>query len=157
MLKYILKRTGYMILTFVIITCMCFVLIRMLDPIPLPPDDPVSLVVDARREALGYNEPMLVQLGIFAKNVLTEFDFGISEVLYFGQDVADIFFEKLPATIAVNLYSIVLSIPPGHRAGRHRRPVQGQMAGSHHQHRDHGVHFRAQLCLRLLDSVSAVR
>ena len=113
MLKYVIKRLLYMILVFLIITLMCFVLVRML-PLPtLPPEDVHTKVVLMRREALGYNEPYLVQFWIFLKNVLTRFDWGLSEKLYFGQDVWSIFRQKLPATMIVNLYSIILSIPIG--------------------------------------------
>ncbi|MCR5310935.1 MAG: ABC transporter permease [Lachnospiraceae bacterium] len=102
-----------MILVFLIITLMCFVLVRML-PLPtLPPEDAHTKVVMMRREALGYNEPYLVQFWIFLKNVITKFDWGLSEKLYFGQDVWAIFRQKLPATMIVNLYSIILSIPFG--------------------------------------------
>ncbi len=113
MLKYVIKRILYMILVFLIITLMCFVLVRML-PLPtLPPEDSHTKVVMMRREALGYNEPYLVQFWIFLKNVITKFDWGLSEKLYFGQDVWTIFRQKLPATMIVNLYSIILSIPFG--------------------------------------------
>ncbi|MCR5279729.1 MAG: ABC transporter permease [Lachnospiraceae bacterium] len=113
MLKYVVKRTLYMILVFFIITLMCFVLVRML-PLPvLPPEDVHTKVVEMRREALGYNEPYLVQFGIFLKNIFTANDWGVSEKLYFGQDVWDIFKQKLPATMIVNFYSIILSIPIG--------------------------------------------
>lgn len=102
-----------MLLVFTIITCICFVLIRMLPPLPLDPLRSETLVVEARREALGYNEPYLVQFGIFVKNILTDFDWGVSEKLYYGQEVTKIFFEKLPATMLVNLYSILGAIPLG--------------------------------------------
>ena len=102
-----------MIMVFLIITCMCFVLIRMLPPRPLPAENPTSAIVEARREALGYNKPKLVQFGIFLKNVVTKWDWGVSDFLYYGQDVGTVFFEKLPATMVVNLYSIILSIPIG--------------------------------------------
>ena len=113
MLKYALQRFLYMLLVLLIITCMCFVLVRMLDPHTLPPGDPHTAVVQARREAQGYNEPYLVQFGIYLRDVVTEFDWGISDVLFFGQDVWDIFVERLPASMIVNLYSIILSIPIG--------------------------------------------
>ena len=102
-----------MIIVFTIITLMCFVLIRMLPQPVLPPEDPHAQVMEMRREALGYNEPYLVQFGLFVKNVVTKFDWGLSEKLYFGQDVWKIFSGKLPATMVVNLYSIILSIPIG--------------------------------------------
>ncbi|MBR1635630.1 MAG: ABC transporter permease [Lachnospiraceae bacterium] len=113
MIKYTLQRIFYMILVFIIIMLMCFVLVRML-PLPvLPPDDPHTQVVEMRREAMGYNEPYLVQFWIYVKGIVTHFDWGISDKLYFGQDVWSIFKEKLPATVIVNLYSILLSIPIG--------------------------------------------
>ena len=113
MLKYALQRTLYMILVFFIITLMCFVLIRMLPQPVLPPGDSHTVVIEMRREALGYNEPYLVQFAIFLKNLFTGFDWGLSERLYFGQNVWDVFIQKLPATMVVNLYSIIWSIPVG--------------------------------------------
>ena len=102
-----------MFLVFIVIMLMCFVLVRML-PLPvLPPEDPHTQVVRMRREAMGYNEPYLVQFGLFVKNVVTKFDWGLSDKLYFGQDVWSIFKQKLPATVIVNLYSIIFSIPIG--------------------------------------------
>lgn len=113
MVKYTLQRTLYMILVFFIITFMCFVLIRML-PLPaLPPEDVHTQIVQMRREALGYNKPYVVQFGIFLKNIFTEFNWGLSEKLYYGQDVWSIFTQKLPATMVVNLYSIIWTIPVG--------------------------------------------
>ena len=113
MVKYVFQRIFYMLLVFTIITCMCFVLIRMLPPVPLPPEKAESAIVEARREALGYNKPYMVQFAIFVKNVVTEFDWGVSDVLYYGRSVAEVFFGKLPATVVVNLYSIIFSIPIG--------------------------------------------
>ncbi|MGN1445441.1 MAG: ABC transporter permease subunit, partial [Eubacteriales bacterium] len=102
-----------MLLTLLIITLICFVLIRMLPLKELPIGDPHTDVILAQREAFGYNKPYLVQFGIFLKNIFTRFDWGISDQLYFGQNVADIFLSKLPATMLINVYSIVLSIPFG--------------------------------------------
>ena len=111
--KYVLQRVLLMLLTLLIITFMCFVLVRML-PLPiLPTNDPHSDVIAARREAMGYNKPYLVQFGIFLKRIFTGWDWGVSEKLYPGQDVGAIFFSKLPATMVVNIYSIILSIPIG--------------------------------------------
>ena len=112
-LKYIAQRVALMLMTLFIITMMCFILVRMLPAVALPSEDPHTAIVEARREALGYNKPYLVQFGIFLKNIFTEFDWGVSEVLYVGQDVYDKFLEKLPATMMVNFLSIILSIPIG--------------------------------------------
>ena len=82
MFKYTLQRILYMCMVLLIITAMCFVLVRMLPPAELPPGDPHTEVVEARREALGYNKPYMVQFGIFLKNIFTKFDWGVSDKLY---------------------------------------------------------------------------
>ncbi len=102
-----------MLLTLFVILGICFVLIRMLPPAPLPPGDPHTADIEARREAMGYNKPLLVQFAIFVKTLLTTWDWGFSDKLYFGREVWSIFMEKMPATVVVNLYSIILSIPIG--------------------------------------------
>ena len=113
MLKYVAQRILLMLVTLLVITCMCFVLIRMLPPVELPAGDPHTQVILARREAMGYNKPYLVQFGIFLRDIVTKWDWGVSDKLYLGQDVANIFASKLPATMIVNVYSILLSIPIG--------------------------------------------
>ncbi len=113
MAKYIIKRILLMLFTLLVITLICFVLVRMLPPAELPLNDPHTKIIEIRREAAGYNKPYLVQFWIFLKGILTKFDWGVSDKLYFGQDVAAIFLGKLPATVIVNLYSIILSIPLG--------------------------------------------
>ncbi len=113
MVKYIAQRLVLMLITLLIITCMCFILIRML-PLPsLPAGDPHTQQILDRREALGYNKPYLVQFGIFLKSVITKWDWGISEGVARGWEVADLFAMKLPSTVLLNLYSIVWSIPVG--------------------------------------------
>lgn len=113
MIKYAIKRVLYMCLVFFIITLMCFVLIRML-PLPtMPPDDIHYEVIMIRREALGYNKPYLEQFAIFLTGVFTKFDWGLSEKLYTGRAVVEVFLEKLPASMIVNLYSILWTIPVG--------------------------------------------
>ena len=92
--KYVAQRIALMLFTLLIITLICFVLVRMLPPAELPLNDPHTAVIEARREAQGYNKPYLVQFGIFLRNIFTKFDWGLSDKLYFGQNVADIFLQK---------------------------------------------------------------
>ena len=102
-----------MLITLFIITGMCFILIRMLPPATVSPEDPHAEIVELRREALGYNKPLLVQFGIFLKSVFTKWDWGVSDKLYVGRDVFQMLYQKMPATVLVNLYSILISIPIG--------------------------------------------
>ena len=113
MFKYALQRFLYMLLVLLIISCMCFILIRMLPAITLPPGDPHTAVIERQRELQGYNEPYLVQFGIYLKNIVTEFDWGISDKIFWGRDVWEVFVELLPASMIVKFYSIILSIPIG--------------------------------------------
>ncbi|MCQ2506899.1 MAG: ABC transporter permease [Lachnospiraceae bacterium] len=113
MFRYSLRRIGLMLINLLIITYMCFALIRMLPPPELPQGDPHTTVIMERREAMGYNKPIPVQFGLFLNGIFTRGDWGISDKLYFGQDVATIFTSKLPASMIVNLYSIIWTIPVG--------------------------------------------
>ena len=113
MFKYALKRIAYMTLVILIITFMCFTLVRMLPPVALLPGDPHSAILEKQREAAGYGEPYIVQFAIYLKNIFTKFDWGLSDKLYYGQPVWDIFVKKLPPSMVVNIYSIILSIPIG--------------------------------------------
>ena len=113
MTKYIIKRVLLMFLTLLIITTMCFVLIKLL---PLPAiremGRDVNLIL-AKREAMGYNKPIMVQFYLFMKNILFHWDWGVGEQMYEALSVWDVMMQKLPYTVLVNLYSILFAIPLG--------------------------------------------
>lgn len=113
MTKYVIKRILLMFLTLFIILTICFVLIKLL---PLPAikmmGRDVNLVL-AKREKMGYNKPILVQYYLFLKSVITEWDWGVGEQMYEGLSVWGVLMQKLPYTVLVNLYSILIAIPLG--------------------------------------------
>lgn len=113
MLKYVLKRLGLVFFSFFVILIICFFLIKMLpDPVPNMFGKDLELILK-RREALGYNKPIIVQFFIFLKNVIFYQDWGMSEKMYFGSDVWETFIDKLPATMIVNFYAMLVSVPIG--------------------------------------------
>ena len=112
MAKYLLKRILLMILTFFVIVTICFMLIRLL-PRELPMEENLREVMLARFEALGYNEPLLVQYGIYLKNIFTSWDFGTSWYVQFRADAWDVLMDRLWPTVLVNFYSFLLSVPLG--------------------------------------------
>lgn len=112
MFKYILKRIAFMLLTLVIIMTICFTAIKMLQP-ETPMMGAKAEVEMARREALGLNEPIMVQYGIFLKNIVTKGDWGTSWHIDYLKPVGEVISSRLMPTVIVNLYSIVLSIPLG--------------------------------------------
>ena len=58
---------------------------------------------------------MFKQLGIYIKRIVTEGDFGIATTYgeYINQPVWDVFVEKLPPTILINIYSTIIGVPIG--------------------------------------------
>ena len=111
--KYVIKRLLLMILTFAVIATICFVLVKLL-PLPIINEigrDPA--VIEAQREAMGYNKPILVQYVMYWTKIFLYGDFGLGQQMYVGQSVLKIMLDKIPYTVTVNLYSISLSIPMG--------------------------------------------
>ena len=119
MAKYVVKRILFMLLTFVIIISVAFVLIRLL------PNEPpeqfgkdMQLVLQSRyRQGLsdinGNPIPLIQQYWNFLTKTLIGGDWGVSEKLYFGQSCFQIFLDKLPNTILVNVYSSLIAVPIG--------------------------------------------
>lgn len=112
MTKYILKRLLLMLFVLFCIVTICFVLIRML-PRTLPTDKDLQVAISQRWEALGYNKPILVQYGIYLKNIFTKWDFGTSWYIDVLTPVTQVIGERLLPTVLVNLYSLILSTPIG--------------------------------------------
>ena len=111
--KYILKRILLMLMVFLIIISICFVLVKLVPNKPAEQFGKDMALIEMRREALGYNKPILEQYVIFLQKSLLGFDWGVSESLYVGQDVWGKFMEKMPATVAVNLYTMIFAVPLG--------------------------------------------
>ncbi len=111
--KYVVKRILLMFLTLFIIMTICFVLIKLL-PLPAVKEmgRDINLVLE-KRNKMGYNKPIMVQYYLFWKNILTDWDWGVGEQMYEGYSVWGVMMDKLPYTILVNLYSILLAIPLG--------------------------------------------
>jgi len=115
MFKYICKRIGLMIVTFTIIFVTCFVLVKL-----LPVDYSVGFgedtaKIEAQLRARGYDKPIMEQLVLYLKRIVLEGDFGIGFRMpeYRGRAVWDVFIEKLPPTILINIYSSLIAIPIG--------------------------------------------
>lgn len=129
MFKYILKRLGLMLMTFVIIMFMCFVLIKMLPIVVNAGAGEDANITWMQLEARGYvtnlryNEfgniigadsvPVMVQLWNYLVRIFKYGDFGMGVTMYRNQPVWDIFTEKLPPTVLINVYSTLIGVPIG--------------------------------------------
>lgn len=112
MFKYVLKRIGLLIVTFFIIMTICFTLIKMLQP-EVPMMGAQAEAEEARREALGWNEPIMVQYGIYLCNIITDWDWGTSWEIDYMKPTSEVIASRLPPTILLNIYSLIISLPLG--------------------------------------------
>ena len=107
MASYLLKRIGLMIITFIITVFLFFVFIKLMPNNKPSLDDPILFERLAERE--GWNEPIIVQFGLWVKNIFTEGSFGFS--INKKEDVGAYYFSKIPASIQINLIPYILSVP----------------------------------------------
>lgn len=130
MFKYVVKRLGLMLFTFIIIFTMCFVLIKLL-PIPtnvLPGQDPeivmktlegrgwITNIREGENGVYDYDRvPIMLQYGNYIKRVLTKGDFGIATTYgeYLNMDLREVFVSHLPPTMLINIYSTLIGVPIG--------------------------------------------
>ncbi len=113
MYKYVLKRLGLMVFTFLAIVTICFFLVKLLPNVPAEQFGKDATIILQRREALGYNKPLIEQYFIFLTRTLIGGDWGIGETMYPTQDVWTVFLSKLPPTMYVNILAMLVSVPLG--------------------------------------------
>ena len=108
MAAYLIRRLWQMIPTLVGVVLLVFFLFKAFG------DDPAVVLggllatpeqIDAIRQQLGLNEPWWVQLGLFAKQIVT-FDWGRSWATQ--ESIAHLFATRLPATLTVMVPILVL-------------------------------------------------
>ena len=117
MAKYVLKRVLLMLFVLFCIVTICFILVRML-PMTMPQGTVGQQeAIKDRWEALGYNKPIIVQYGIYLKNIITNLDFGTSWYIEYRTPALEVITSRLLPTVLVNLYSLLISTPIGIAVG----------------------------------------
>lgn len=113
MVRIILRRFREVLLFLLAITFISFFIIR------LAPGDPVLTIlnvdeisvtqeqVEALREEMGFNDPFLVQYGLWIVKIIT-LDFGNSYIT--NQPVMDVLLAGLPATIELTIGSLLVML-----------------------------------------------
>ncbi|AIO18369.1 Oligopeptide transport system permease protein OppB [Candidatus Izimaplasma bacterium HR1] len=98
-----------MIITFIITVFLFFVFIKLIPdnhiPAPLSGDDWYE-IYKARE---GWDKPIIVQFGLWVRNIFEDGSFGFSVLL--KRDVSSAYFSKIPASIRINIVPYFLSIP----------------------------------------------
>jgi peptide/nickel transport system permease protein len=116
MRRYLTRRLLQIVPVLLLIAFIVFALVYMAgDPVVLMlPDDATPQQVEQLREALGLDQPFLIQFGSFLLNLIT-FDFGSS--YRYSASALSIVMERLPATFLLGAVSMliatVIAIPLG--------------------------------------------
>jgi peptide/nickel transport system permease protein len=113
MIGIVLRRLGSAVPILVIVSLITFAMIHLI------PGDPAAAIaglsatpeqIEVVREQLGLNQPLLSQL-LHWYWALLHGDLGRS--LLMGQPVAQVTFERLPVTLALSAYALVLTLMLG--------------------------------------------
>lgn len=113
MLSFIVRRTLSAIPVLIGIIVVVFFLIRAI------PGDPCTAILGEQatpaacarfNEANGLNEPVIVQLGIYMKNVVT---LDLGESIRFSQPVNQLLIERLPLTIELATTALMIAVAVG--------------------------------------------
>jgi peptide/nickel transport system permease protein len=109
MLKFLLKRLLEIIPVLLIISFIVFTLVFVAgDPVALMlPEDASQEDIENLREALGLNDPFIVQYGTYMLNLL-QGDFGDS--FRYNTAALPLVLERLPATLELAFASLVIAI-----------------------------------------------
>ncbi len=117
MVKYIMGRIGAMLLTLFLVMTLSFWVIRLM-PMSIFENPEVSPEVQYKlEERMHLHDPMVVQYYYFLEGIIARGDFGTSVKLRPGLEVFEIILERIPPTMILNFFSLLLSIPLGILAG----------------------------------------
>ena len=114
MAKYILKRLLFLIPILLGVSAIIFTLKT------LTPGDPARMIlgnsateeqVNAKREQLGLNDPVIVQYGRYIKNIVTKLDFG--ESYKTGKPVLEELLPRLWTSTKITIFAVLLGAVMG--------------------------------------------
>ena len=114
MLKYLAKRIGRSILTLFIIVTLVFCLLRLM-PVEgyfANYEKMTEAQIQAGLQSMGLLDPLPVQIGRFWVNMLHG-DLGVSHIYKVNASVTGILAKKLPISIQMGVYAMLLSLVIG--------------------------------------------
>lgn len=111
MIKYLIKRIGRSLLTLVIIIVIVFSLLRFM---PIEGyfqnfDKLTEAQINAGLENMGLNDPLPIQLIHFFKGAIHG-DFGVSRTYMANVPVMQIIGDKIPISMILGIFSIIISM-----------------------------------------------
>lgn len=118
MAKYVMQRILAMLLTLFIIVTVGFMVIRLMPGGIF--DDAVDMTYEQRaalEAKYNLDKPIPVQYALFLKGLVMDGDWGTSLKMYVNVPVWDIIKTKIPVTLYINFFSLLLSLPLGIMCG----------------------------------------
>ena len=123
MVAYLIKRLILAAFTLLTILLVSYVLLRLAPGDPtkssLFGSDSAGTAVNAEegglrqnrsmREALNLDKPILVGFGLWLRDVVLHGDFGVSASVDPGRPVTELILERLPVTVTLNFWAVVLT------------------------------------------------
>ena len=114
MAKYIMQRILAMLVTLFIIITIGFMVIRLMPGGIF--DDAVDMTYEQRtalEAKYNLDKPIPIQYAMFLKGLVLEGDWGTSLKMYVNVPVWDVIKTKIPVTLYINFFSLIISLPLG--------------------------------------------
>jgi oligopeptide transport system permease protein len=114
MLKFILKRVGFGITTMFVIITMTFFLIHAVpgDPMAAGAKNLPESAKAAFKAKYGLDKPVVVQYGMYLKNLITKGELGDS-MIYMGRSTNTIIAESAPISADIGIRALIIEIGVG--------------------------------------------
>lgn len=112
MIKYTIKRILLMLFTLFVITTICFVLIHSLPIVVNAQVGKDKELAEAIIQSRGYRDPIMKQYVTYLGRIFKG-DFGVGINMEQGTYVLENFKQRLPATMLINIYAMLFSVPIG--------------------------------------------
>jgi peptide/nickel transport system permease protein len=115
MVRYVIRRVIWAIVTLTIVSFLVFLIFYV-----LPPGDPAALraghfanpqLIAEIRHTLGLDKPLWVQYWDYIRAIVLHFDFGYS--YQYDQPVKSLIIDRLPATISLTVGAVVVWVSIG--------------------------------------------
>lgn len=114
MIKYVSQRLVAMLLTLFIIVTLGFMVIRLMPGGMF--DDNADMTYEQRaalQAKYNLDKPIPVQYALFLKGLVFEGDWGTSLKLQINMPVWNVIKDKIPVTLYINFFSLLISLPLG--------------------------------------------
>ncbi len=111
MLKYVLKRLGYMAITLFLVLTVNFILLQLMPGSPFDNPKLTDAQITILENKYGLNDPVPQQYTRYMTNVL-QGDFGVSLKLQ-NQEVSDLITQRIPYTVKPGAIALLIGVTVG--------------------------------------------